>query len=117
MPLLTHLCGESIAKELIFTAKTMTGREAHNTYKPLITHVSDNNESFETAAELAIEVTKNAPLALRATKRIMLQTSERSFQKLVDAAIPERIELSFTDDHREALNAFAEKRAPKFTGT
>ncbi len=112
---LPRIVGEARAKELILMGTRLTAAEAHaiglvNRVTPEGTNVLD--DTLEWIAPLA----SGAPIAQRAA----LHAIDASF----DVSLPHGLELerSFYDeclrstDRVEALNAFAEKRKPRFTG-
>lgn len=109
---LTRLIGLSKSKLLIFTARKITASEAERL--GIIDVVSDN--LLPDALALAEEMAKNAPIAVRQAKFAINAAAEAD---LATGLAVERnaYELTLpTKDRVEALNAFREKRAPKFTG-
>lgn len=73
-------------------------------------------ELTQTVSLLAQQLSGNPPLAVQATKRLLVrQRSQRLIQHLQLAA-SDNVALMQTQDMREALNALAEKRPPHFRG-
>ena len=85
----------------------------------LVNRVARDDQVVDVAIELANAVAKNAPLSVRASKRVMHESLalgddwEPAAWELSDRAVQE---LLSSDDTREGLRAFAEKRAPEWHG-
>lgn len=115
---ISRLVGPSLAKELIFTGRTISGKEAARL--GLVNHsVPQNTEgdaAYQRALLLAQEIVPQGPIALRAAKQAINSGSEvdlstaLSIEQLCYAmTIP-------TKDRLEGLTAFKEKRKPNYTG-
>ncbi|RFU70432.1 enoyl-CoA hydratase [Peribacillus saganii] len=111
---LPRLIGVSAAKALIFTAKRISAQEAEQLCITSRTVPAD--ELLPAALELAREIVKNAPLALYAAKKAINNGME------TDLATGLRIEemcyetTIHSEDRKEGLQAFKEKRMPVYTG-
>lgn len=79
--------------------------------------VSDRAELDELADLLAGQIARNAPLALRAAKRVKQTLAASKTEEAMHAAEAIRRTLDGTADCLEGLAAFADKRDPVFTGT
>ncbi|RWS31321.1 methylglutaconyl-CoA hydratase-like protein [Leptotrombidium deliense] len=115
---LSRLVGPAIAKELIFTARVMDGKEARD--YGIVNHVVSQNDkgtaAFEKAVYLANQMLPNGPKALRMAKLAVNKGLEVDFT--TGLAI-ERLcygQLITTSDRVEGLQAFLEKRPPNYTG-
>jgi enoyl-CoA hydratase len=110
---LTALLGAARVKEIIFTARLIDASEAHAL--GLLSEVLPDYAALQTrAAELARTVASHAPLTLRATKEAMRRIKERMIPAEDDDLI---LGCYLSRDFREGLDAFLNKRAPKWTGT
>lgn len=111
---LPRIAGAAAAKELIFTARKITAKEALTL--GILNKVVPSDQLQQTALNLAKEIAQNAPLALKAAKHAVnsgLQ-SDIASGLLIEAASYEQTIASY--DRTEGLRAFSEKRKPVFEG-
>ncbi len=107
---LTRLCGLDVAKELTFTARVFTGREAKEL--GLATKVSDT--PYDDAMEMAREIAARNPDAIRAAKRLF---SIHGLDGAAEQFAAERREIGAligSPNQVEAVMAGFEKRSPNF---
>jgi len=111
---LPAIVGKSRAKDLILTARRLNATEAE--VMGLVNRVAPEGELHEAALELAESIAANGPVAIRAAKAAIDQGSEHPLQEglEIEARCYERV--LPTRDRVEALEAFAEKPKPQFTG-
>jgi crotonobetainyl-CoA hydratase len=106
-----------IAAEVVFTGQPIDARSALQW--GLVNRVVPAEQVIDTAFTLAEQIAANAPLAVRASKRIMARSAEVG-STWNDAAWAmseaEFSEVLSSKDIREGASAFAEKRPPKWTG-
>jgi enoyl-CoA hydratase/carnithine racemase len=111
---LPRLIGPARAKELIFTARRLDAAAALDV--GLANHVVDAGHAVEKALALAAEIGRTAPIAVEAAKAaIDGGLSSGISEGLLLEARAYEVTL-YTEDRKEALAAFAQKRAPKFVG-
>jgi len=115
---LARIAGPSVAKELIFTARIIDGKQAASL--GIVNHVVEQNEAGDAAylrsLQLAQEIAPNGPVALRMAKQAINRgievdlTSGLAFEQAFYAqVIP-------TKDRLEGIRAFIEKRPPQYQG-
>lgn len=112
--LLPRMVGYAKAAEIAFTGRTLLAREALEL--GIVNHVVADVDLMERSRELATEIATNAPLAVRAIKRMMRAAETETFEQNVHHVFLQLLPLMRTDDFREGVAAFMEKRSPNFTG-
>ncbi len=112
--LLPRIVGSSKAAELLFTARTLTAPEALDL--GLVSQVLPAAELADAADQLAAEIAANAPLAVRASKRLMRHAATEGLEDHVQRQYLALLPLFDTLDFREGLMSFLEKRAADFQG-
>ena len=78
--------------------------------------VVDDAELPGAVRQLAGEIAANAPLAVRAIKRMMRAAETETFEQNVHHVFLQLLPLVRTDDFQEGVRAFMEKRTPTFEG-
>ncbi|MEZ5273593.1 MAG: enoyl-CoA hydratase-related protein [Ilumatobacteraceae bacterium] len=112
--LLPRLVGYAKAAEIAFTGRTLTADESLEL--GLINKVVPNELFADTVKEMAASITENAPLAVRAIKRMMRAAETETFDQNVHHVFLQLLPLMRTEDFREGVAAYIEKRQPKFSG-
>jgi enoyl-CoA hydratase len=109
---LTALVGAARAKELIFTARLVDGPEA---LAAGLVHevVEDHPALMKRADELARTVANHAPLTLRATKEALRRLQPRLTREQGEDLI---LMCYMSQDFREGMGAFLNKRSPQWKG-
>lgn len=111
---LTDTIGFAAAKDLLFTADLIGGERAYQL--GFATRLSTAAALRDDTDALAQKVAANAPLAIREMKRVINRTVS-STRALHDAELEAaRQAVSRSDDVREGLQAFLERRTPAFRG-
>ena len=112
---LTRAVGKFIAMEMILNNRTLKAEEALS--MGLINAVYPVEDYLEKGLSLAQEIASKAPLAIQAAKRAINQVDELA---LTDGLNEERdlfFNLFSTQDQKEGMGAFLEKRKPDWTGS
>ncbi|KAJ7721167.1 ClpP/crotonase-like domain-containing protein [Mycena maculata] len=111
----TRLLGQSRAKDLIFTGRLLSAKEAHEW--GLIDYISDpGTTAFDKALTLAEMIARNAPLAVRAAKHVISRSEDLALETGLDFERAAYNLLIPSHDRVEALEAFKQKRRPVFKG-
>ena len=111
---LPRLLGWSKAAELIFTGRTLDA--ARSLELGLVSEIADDAAVLHRARQVAAEIAANAPLAIQAAKRMMRMAWNEPFNEHVHHVFLQLLPLMQTEDFREGIGAFLEKRPPTFTG-
>ncbi len=112
--LLPRIVGMSKAAELLYTARTLTAEQALEL--DLVNEVVPGEALADRARHVAGEIAANAPLAVRAAKRMMRHAMTEDFEDHVQRQFLALLPLFGTKDFREALSAYMEKRPANFEG-
>lgn len=111
---LPALVGPAKAAELLFTGDAIDAREAARI--GLVSDVVPHGELLARADALAARIAANPPLAVRALKEGLRKTAYGDPREVGAWAIETIYRLFGTEDHREGVRSFLEKRAPVFQG-
>jgi enoyl-CoA hydratase len=111
---LTRVAGPGVAREWILTGDSFSAEEAHRV--GVVQRLAAPEELLEAAKKLAKRVASHGPLAVQAALEV-IRTGLECGQAQGEAAEADAFGLIFTtDDAREGIKAFEEKRKPNFTG-
>jgi enoyl-CoA hydratase len=111
---LTHAVGKTIAMEMVLNNRTLSAEEAYRF--GLVSRVVPVESYLDEAMQLAAEIAARAPIAVRLGKEAVNHAFE-SF--LSEGVADERRAFYFlfsTDDQKEGMKAFVEKRKPDWRG-
>ena len=111
--ILPRLIGWSKASEIIFTGKTLTASECDE--MGLVSEVV-NNKVGSAALALAKRIAAQAPMAVQASKRMMRMGMDENFDEHVHHVFLQLLPLFQSDDFKEGMASFMEKREAQFTG-
>ena len=109
---MSRLIGTSRTKELIFTARTVKGKEAYEL--GILNKLVSAEELLSSAEELAAAMIKNAPLAVEKAKHVIQVGSELPLKNAIRLETEAEALLFSTEDKVEGMHAFVEKRKAVF---
>ena len=112
--LLPRLVGPTQAARLFYTGDTITADEAAQS--GLITRVVPHDSLAEEAALLAQRLAAAPPVVVRGLKQVVFGANRAALEHALDEEIRWQMVCFRSDDSREGLQAFFEKRAPRFRG-
>jgi enoyl-CoA hydratase/carnithine racemase len=112
--LLPRLIGWEKAAELAFMGRTLSAAEAHD--YGLVSRVVPGDSLMDEARSMAATICANSPLAVQATKRMMRLSLEETFEANVHHVFLQLLPLFGSQDFKEGVRAFIEKREPQFEG-
>ena len=111
---LPRLVGLSKAKELIFTGKLISAQEAEKI--GLVNQVVPKSELLTETLKTAESIAAKSPVILKIAKTVVNRGFEGDLASGLQAELLAQSLAFSTDDHLEGIEAFLEKRDPKFTG-
>ena len=113
--LLTRVVGPARARELMLTGKRVAATEALGI--GLVTSVADAGDLMTETLNLASQLANGPGIAFAYMKDNLDEAYEVDHLTAIDREAERLLRTRGTNDHREAVKAFAEKRKPVFTGT
>jgi enoyl-CoA hydratase len=111
---LTRLVGKHKAMEMILTGKQISAEEAHRI--GLVNQVVPPESVMEEAKKLANEIASKPPISVRSAKQAILRTYDTTLGAGLEIERRLFYMLFATEDGKEGMNAFVEKRKPVFKG-
>jgi enoyl-CoA hydratase/carnithine racemase len=111
---LAQLVGREKASELVFTGDIIDAAEARSI--GLVSRVVPHDELLPTALALADRIAANPPLAVRALKSGLRRALDPDWRDLGEWVSSTLGRLFQTEDHREGVRSFLEKRPATYVG-
>ncbi len=111
---LPRTVGLAKAKELIMTGEYIDGGEAHRL--GLVNRTVPRNEVLACAEALAKKIMEKAPIAIQLAKTALEAGVQTDLKTAMALETEGTITCFLSEDAREGARAFAEKRAPRYTG-
>lgn len=112
--LLTRRVGVAAAQKIVLTGEPVDAKEALRL--GLVSEVVPESTFRQRVGELASAVAAQPPQALILARGLLARAAEGDFRQAVEAEALAQGILGETEDHKEAVRAFIEKRKPTFTG-
>ncbi len=111
---LTRAVGKAVAMEMVLAGRMLTAEEAER--HGLVNDVVPVEFYLERALKIAREVAQRPPISARLAKESVHKAFDSSLQDALELERKNFYLLFATEDAHEGMNAFMEKRAPKFEG-
>ncbi|PWA07789.1 enoyl-CoA hydratase [Pueribacillus theae] len=111
---LPKIVGEAKAYELLWTGKFISADEALRL--GLVNHVYPQEEFMEKTLEFAKQIAYGPQIAMRMMKRAVQQSRNMELEHALDLISSHYAIIKETEDHKEGVSAFLNKRKPNFKG-
>ncbi|HBU0198439.1 TPA: 2,3-dehydroadipyl-CoA hydratase, partial [Klebsiella pneumoniae] len=106
--------GKALASRMVLSGESIDARQAQQA--GLVSDIHPAALTDEYALKLATTIARHSPLALRAAKQSLRLSQEVSLQAGLQQERQLFSLLSATEDRREGIDAFLQKRTPEFKG-
>jgi len=111
---LTRAVGKYKAMEMILTGRSISAEEAYRV--GLVNRVVPPESLMEEAKKLATEVASKPPISIRSAKEAILKAQDATLEVGLEFERKAFYMLFATEDGKEGMRAFLEKRKPSFKG-
>jgi 2-(1,2-epoxy-1,2-dihydrophenyl)acetyl-CoA isomerase len=111
---LTRLVGSAKARQLLLMGDAIEATEAKA--MGLVSRVCDPTDLAHEAHRLALRFANGPRIAQALLKKNLAAAATGSLKELLDLEAQNQVVALYTEDHREAVNAFLDKRTPVFQG-
>ncbi len=111
---LTRAVGKAVAMDVVLTGRFLSAREALSA--GLVSRVVPKENFYDEALRIAHVLAEKPPLALRLAKESVLKAHEMSLSDGLEYERKLFYMLFATEDQKEGMKAFIEKRRPEFKG-
>jgi enoyl-CoA hydratase len=111
---LTRLIGRTKAKELVFTGRMIDAKTAEQL--GIVNMVLPADKFRETVRQFALELASKAPVAIRVAKALINKGADISLDSALALEREGFAVVASTEDLKEGVSAFTEKRKPVFKG-
>lgn len=112
--LLPRLAGPSVAAELFYTGEMISAAEAARL--GIVNRTVPGEKLAEEVRAVAGRLAAAPPLAARAVKQVLFASDLEALERALDFENARQVECFHSEDCLEGMNAFFEKRAPRFQG-
>ncbi|MDF1722420.1 MAG: enoyl-CoA hydratase [Minwuia sp.] len=111
---LTQLVGPAKTKEIYFSGRRVQAAEA--LALGMLNEVVADDDLQDRTRDFACQIANGPPLAIRYMKQNINRATQADFRTCLDWEADRLVRVAQTEDHREAVKAFVEKRPPVFRG-
>jgi len=108
MRLIQELIGPGKAKELLFTAQNIDGREAERI--GLVNRAVPQAQLMDTAREMALSIAQNSSFSIKLIKKGLNMAGEVSLEALMDYEVEACLACVSTKEREESLERFEERK-------
>jgi methylglutaconyl-CoA hydratase len=106
--------GEKQARDLLLTGRLIDAEEAH--HLGLVKEIVPAEKLMGRARDLAAQLMQNSPTSLLLTKRLLTEHARADLDRQIGAALRDNAAIRSTEDFREGITSFLEKRKPRWSG-
>ena len=107
--------GHKIARDLLMTGRLFDAAEAHR--YGLVNEMVAPDKLIDRAQELARQLIEASPSSVRLTKKLINSFISEVLDRQIAQAVEDNARIRTTNDFREGISSFLEKRKPRWTGT
>ncbi len=111
---LSRIVGPLRAKELVYSARMINATEAHG--MGLVTEVVPDAELRSRGLAIAEDLAAGPPLAFGYIRKLFELAQDPTLAEFLESEANFQCRLTESEDHKNAVRAFVEKREPTFTG-
>jgi methylglutaconyl-CoA hydratase len=104
--------GDKRSRDLLLTGRLIKAPEAYDL--GLVTRIVTEQDLMTEVHKLAHCILRNSPAAMQATKRLLSEHANHHLDEETESAIAANAEARATDDFKEGIRAFLEKRKPEW---
>ena len=104
--------GDKRSRDLLLTGRLIKAPEAYDL--GLITRVVSEQDLMDESRRLAATLLRNSPAAMQATKRLLSEHAHHHLDQEMESAVAANAEARTTEDFKEGIRAFLEKRQPEW---
>jgi methylglutaconyl-CoA hydratase len=106
--------GEKQARDLLLTGRLIDAEEAY--HLGLVKEIVPAERLMGRARELAAQLMQNSPTSLLLTKHLLTEHARAELDRQIGAAMRDNAAIRSTEDFREGIASFLEKRKPRWSG-